>query len=61
MRRPARETIEIALDLAGLALLALAGWLVAPALGLALAGLACLILANGGIRRPGGPRRDGGA
>lgn len=53
LRRPSRESIEIALDLAGLVLLAIAGGMVHPALGLALAGVACLILANGGMRRPG--------
>jgi hypothetical protein len=59
--RPSREQLraaaaiaavaaEIALDLAGLVLLAMAGWQVHPALGLAVAGIVCLVLANGGMR-----------
>ncbi len=56
MRAKVRAVVVVFLDLAGLATLTVAGWTLARPLGLAIAGLSCLVFAW--ILDGGG--RDGG-
>jgi hypothetical protein len=53
-----RRLIVWALDVAGVTLLGVAGWLVAPALGIGLAGAGCLGLAAA-VELGSRPRRRG--